>query len=337
MERKLHFLDRKYFSLVKREQSFYICRLTKSPYLTLVQSFEIESSCAIHVTYKDVRLEKIGKYKIPSHFNDTNVLEEVLNNMKLLDPNEHLNNSAKPTYISVLQIVISLLTMIQDQSFKFSHAVKFITEQLYLMTLNRLQYSPDLMIFSSLLYSCSPQGYRLIRDSNNLILPNNSSIRRLTLSKFINPSVEQHSSNFLMYIKDKFKLLAPTDKNVTLMVDEIHIKPYFDYKGGNVVGSAFNSTEAATSAFVFMLNSICSKLKDVVHIMPTKCMKAEGLFDVLKRIIIGLEEIGFKIICIVTDNNGINRKAVSFFASPPKLSIVYPHPVQSSRPLFFYV
>jgi hypothetical protein len=35
------------------------------------------------------------------------------------------------------------------------------------------------------------------------------------------------------------------------MMDEIHIKPYFDYKGGNIVGSAHNSVVAATTAHVF--------------------------------------------------------------------------------------
>lgn len=81
------------------------------------------------------------------------------------------------------------------------------------------------------------------------------------------------------------------------MVDEIHIKQFYDYKGGNVVGSAFNCNEAANSAFVFMLNSLCSKVKDVVHILPTKTMKAETLFTFIKNVIIGLEQIGFKVMC----------------------------------------
>lgn len=62
-----------------------------------------------------------------------------------------------------------------------------------------------------------------------------------------------------MYANNKFKTLGPLDKKATLMVDEIHIKPYFDYKGGNIVGAAYNCGEAATSAFVFMINSIMSK------------------------------------------------------------------------------
>ena len=149
------------------------------------------------------------------------------------------------------------------------------------------------------------------------------------------PESEQLESNFLMYIKNKFKALLPEDKNVTLMVDEIHIKPCFDYKGGNIVGSAFDTSEAASSAYVFMVSSIMSEFKDVVHIIPAKKMKAEVLHNILKKIIIGLEKIGFSVVCVVTDNNAINGKAMSLFANPPQLSIVYVNPADRCRPLFF--
>ena len=203
------------------------------------------------------------------------------------------------------------------------------------MTQNKLDYSTEMMIFSSLLYNCSPKGYRLLRDSKNIILPSYSTIKRVTLSTNMNPLIEQHDNNFLMYIKNKFKLLVQKDTTVSLLVDEIHLKPYFDYKGGNIVGLSDNRNEAATSAFAFMLSSVFSPYKDVVHVMPTKCLKAENLFDILKRIIIGLEEIGFQVLSIITDNNAINKKAISYFCNPPKLSIVYPHPFVKSRPLFF--
>lgn len=122
----------------------------------------------------------------------------------------------------------------------------------------------------------------------------------------MDPVVEQHDK-FLMYIKNKFKLLSQ-DETISLLV-EIHLKPYFDFKGGTIVGSAYNTCEAATSAFAFMVSNICSKYKDVVHIMPTKCLKAQSLFKILKEIIIGLEEIGFKVISVITDNNAINKNS----------------------------
>ena len=68
------------------------------------------------------------------------------------------------------------------------------------------------------------------------------------------------------------------DTTVSLLVDEIHLKPYFDYKGGNIVGLSDNSNEAATSAFVFMVSTVFSQYKDVVHDMPTKCLKTEFIW-----------------------------------------------------------
>lgn len=42
-----------------------------------------------------------------------------------------------------------------------------------------------------------------------------------------------------------------------------------------------------------MLSSVFSQYKDVAHIIPTKCLKAENLFDIVKHAIISLEEIDF--------------------------------------------
>ena len=202
------------------------------------------------------------------------------------------------------------------------------------MTQNKLDYTTEMIIFSSLLYNCSPKWYRLLRDSKNIILPSNSTIIRLTLSTHMSPLIEQHDNNFIIYIKNKFKLLVQNDITVSLLY-EIHLKPYFDYKGGNIVSLSDNSNEAATMAFVFMLSSVFSQYKNVVRIMPTKCLKAECLFDIIRCIIIGLEEVGFQALSIIADYNTINKKAISLFCSPPKLSIVYPHPVLKSQLLFF--
>ena len=118
------------------------------------------------------------------------------------------------------------------------------------MTQNKFDYLTEMMIFSSLLYSCSLKGYRFLRDSKNIILPSYSTIKRLTLSTYVNPLIKQYDNNFLMYIKNKFNLLVQQDTTVSLLVDEIHLKPYIDYKSGNIVGLSNYSNEAATSALL---------------------------------------------------------------------------------------
>ncbi|KAF5286092.1 hypothetical protein FQA39_LY16438 [Lamprigera yunnana] len=151
-----------------------------------------------------------------------------------------------------------------------------------------------------------------------------------------NPRLEQNESGFLHYASAKFKLLNVKDKTVVLMVDEIHIKPYMDNKGGNIVGSAFNSYECATSAHVFMINSVLSTYKDVVHIISVTTLNADMVHNFIKRIILGLENIGFEVLA-VTDNS-INRKAMAFFSGTPVLYLnTYSHPKDAARPLLCLV
>ena len=71
----------------------------------------------------------------------------------------------------------------------------------------------------------------------------------------------------------------------SLFDDEIHLKPYIDYKGGNIVGLSDCSNEVATSTFAFMLSSEFSQYKDVVCVMTNKCLKPEIRGDRLSSII----------------------------------------------------
>ncbi|GFV40575.1 hypothetical protein TNCV_1984171 [Trichonephila clavipes] len=47
---------------------------------------------------------------------------------------------------------------------------------------------------------------------------------------------------------------------------------------------AHNSEQAATSAYVLMIQSLLSPLKEVVHIMPVKKIDGEKLFAVVKKL-----------------------------------------------------
>ena len=47
-----------------------------------------------------------------------------------------------------------------------------------------------------------------------------------------------------------------------------------------------------------MISSVFSKYKDVVYLLPTCGMSASDLNVMLKKIIVGLEDIGFRVIAI---------------------------------------
>ena len=115
----------------------------------------------------------------------------------------------------------------------------------------------------------------------------------------MNPLIEQHDYNFLKFTKNKCNLEVQKDTTVSLLVDEIHLKPYFDYKDTNIVGLSDNSNDAA---FTFTLSSVFSQYKNVVHVMPI------NFFEIVKHITIGSEEMGFQVLSIITDNNATNKK-----------------------------
>lgn len=278
-------------------------------------------------------LSQLGNVNFPLQISNVNVLTNTIADLNsFIDVS---NENGVEGHLQFIQSYLMDLTKLLDEDKK--NKLIFICEQISLLNAqkNHYRYSPDFIIFCSILFSISPHAYRFIRSSECLILPHPNTLHKICSDYKINPAMEQREDNFLLYIKQKFKLLSQSDTTISVMIDEIHLKPYLDYTGGNILGAAYNSKNAASSAQVFMIQSLLSSYKDVVHILPVKTIDAEGLHTYINKVVTGLQSLGFKVVCVVTDNNAVNRKAMSFFASPPKLSIVYKHPCDISKPLFY--
>lgn len=298
-------------------------------YLTVV----INQDLSVNAFQNNINLIKINEMAFP--FSVTNV-QDVSNVLRVLD--EHCMHEANKAQHLISTIVKLLKDLESVSSISEKLNINFIIEQMSLIFINKHQnrYSSDFLILSSLVASISPHAYNFLRNSGVLVLPHPSTLKRLFVSYNLNPKSER-DENFLFYVKQKFRLLSSEDKTVVLMMDEIHLKSFLDYKGGNVLGMSFNCTEAANSAYVFMIKSIQSSYKDVVAIMPVKTLNSDTLYSFLKDVLIGLENIGYNVICIISDNNSINRKAVSNFSTPPTVKFVYPHPCDISKKLFFMI
>ena len=122
------------------------------------------------------------------------------------------------------------------------------------------------------------------------------------------------SKHFCNILHKKSKTLLSRDKTVSLLIDETQLKPFFDHKDG----TAFKSSEAANSEFLFMISSVFSSFKDVAHALPTHNMSADILYDLILKIVKRLEGIGFTVTAVIADNNSFNRKAMSLFVSSPR-------------------
>ena len=212
-----------------------------------------------------------------------------------------------------------------------------MSEQLNLIisSKERYRYTPDTMVLCSILFTISPHSYKYLRDHGPLILPHPQTIKGVCNTFLTDPHIDERKV-FLSYAHNIFQFLTEKDKNVTLLFDEIHIDPYLDYKGGNIVGTSVNHNNIlASSAFTFMICSMCSNFKEVVHVSPVPKIDSEMLYKFIKTIVEKLEEIGYIVFCTISDNNAINGKAMAHFSPYDELSIVFPHPIDPVRPLFF--
>jgi len=86
-----------------------------------------------------------------------------------------------------------------------------MSEQLPLMTQSVCCYSHDFLVFASAFYNTAPNAYSFLRTSGNCLLPCYSTILKITLSKAMSSSIEQHDSTFLCYLKEKVTILQQTD------------------------------------------------------------------------------------------------------------------------------
>ncbi|KAG8175543.1 hypothetical protein JTE90_026262 [Oedothorax gibbosus] len=122
-----------------------------------------------------------------------------------------------------------------------------------------------------------------------------STLKRLCSSLNVPPETERSDENFLAYISNRVTFLNDSEKVVALLLDEIHIAPFFDYKSGNVVGNAYDSVLAANSAFVFMVSSLTSSFVEVAHIVPVKKINHVDLHSIIRKVVMGLEKAGLKV------------------------------------------
>ena len=305
-----------------------------SPYIKC--SVIVDKNLEVTAYINSTPLKKgLNNHNFPQKLNNIRVLNEILTYVSSIIEGKKQNFGKE-----ISKATKELLENLKDYFPDSENVIDFLINQIPLLTVDKFcrRYTPEILITSSILFSISPHAYKFLRQAGFIILPHSSTIKHISSNFAASPLDEQFDSNFLKYAKGKCNTLEEHQKIVSLMVDEIYIKEYLDFKGGNLVGMAFNSQKTANSAHVFMIQSLLSGYKDVVHILPIKTICATDLHKIIKKVILGLEDIGFFVICVVTDNNSINRKAMTFFSNPPKLSIVYEHPSgQKNRPLFFVI
>lgn len=227
-----------FWDVLRRENCVIYINLITVNIVELAYSVVVTDNLLLSVHYKGTEVKSLGsKYKFPLEVSNINVVHDILELIEQMELAPFSNIS------SICDVIQSALLVLRDKLEEKDTLLQFMSSQVELVQQKkeRFRYSSDTIIFSSLLYFLSPHAYKFIRHSGNIILPHPSTIRKVCSSYDISPHMEQNDNNFLGYIKDKVTTLKSQECSVVLMVDEVHIKQYIDYKGDNIVGMAFDN------------------------------------------------------------------------------------------------
>jgi THAP domain/Transposase protein len=212
----------------------------------------------------------------------------------------------------------------------------FCVEQLRLACVNvcRRRYSSDLLRFAFLLYNRSSACYRILAKMGSVILPHASTLKKLSsvLSVELGNDREEQSR----YLHFRASQLTDQERYVVLQLDEIHVNPSLSFKGGAVTGVAFNTDhDQAHSIQAFMISSLFSKFKDIVSLTPVKCLTSDQLAPMLYDIMGIVQNAGFIIVVVVSDNNQVNAKAFQTICGSNSFEEGIDNPHHVGQKIFF--
>lgn len=337
-----------FWNVIENNEHVLIAHIVGDESPWIKYSVVVKSDLTITLNLAKTAVERLGRHLTPPCIaNSKREVIEFLDGIQRFDSD--IGTCSETSEEEIYATVITLLSKI-PQAKDTAQSLQLLIEQVKLLSSKRdRRYSADFMIVCCLLHIISPNAYRYLCSHGSIILPSQWTIQSICFSIGMSPELDQQNGSFLRYMARRISALVDIQRNVILTVDEINIKPFFDCQEKNNDEVGLASSEAASSAFVFMVESLACSFKEVAHVSPVHRVNGESLHRLMRSVICGLEDIGYRVVCVVTSNSPVNRKAMLSFKSSktmasdlapqktPTNDFVFPHPCDSQRPLFFLI
>ncbi|XP_049522111.1 uncharacterized protein LOC119448961 [Dermacentor silvarum] len=186
------------------------------------------------------------------------------------------------------------------------------------------------------------KGYEHVRSRGLLKLP-----CRATLQKYVGHSSSEVGVTSL--IRERLRveregLSAEQEVYCSLIIDEMAIaqKVIYDKQADRIFGLVDMSREEESSAVPEVPNRLlCFVLRgqSTGHVIPvgyfsTRCLKNDKLSAMTLEVMKAAEDVGFRVVRIVTDNHQTNVALFKHLSEDGTLVHVVPHPLRKGHPLF---
>ncbi len=178
--------------------------------------------------------------------------------------------------------------------------VEFVAEQLSLCQISeyRRRYSPNLLVTAFLWHMTSRALYVRLREL--FFLPTVRRLQQISSGTAVTPSVVD-----IEYLKIRASSLQDNQKTVLLIIDEVYVASRIELVDGKLVGVTDNGGLAKT-VLVFMVQSIRTKYRDVVKVVPVENLTTSLLLEQFTSVLRSISNI-FHVIAVSMDNHVVNR------------------------------
>lgn len=187
----------------------------------------------------------------------------------------------------------------------------FIKQQACLFQVNDKgrRYNSVFKQYCLSLYFSSPKAYKDLAASKLFCLPHPITLKRFTNTIYLTPGIQNVAFQIL---KIKIETLKEIDKYCILCLDEMSLKAYLFYNstrdkviGFEDVGLDNMYTEQllpACNVAVILVRGICKSWKQpLAYFFTNSTLNSSKLLNILHEAIIGLRNIGLKVLCVISD------------------------------------
>lgn len=279
-------------------------------------SVSINSSMEIKICVNGYIISKDSlKWILPASCKLTrwSQLENILNRYCKLDEE---NVSAEKIYHQIIKKIKTLFEQLSeliddnpDTEFQEISQVKFLMQQFLMCFIGAKRYTQLTLYIAFLIYHQSSSCYLAIRSNNILYLPHPRHLNKLAEAL----NISSNMSNFLKILSNN---LTEREKYVVPQLDEIHVNQAYNYKCGSLSGIAENSQQAVAAKTVqaFLISSAFGNFKQVVALKSVLNLTGSELADLTMKAVKLVQDSGFVVISIISDNNRINRNMMSILS-----------------------
>ncbi|KAH7977684.1 hypothetical protein HPB49_003171 [Dermacentor silvarum] len=218
----------------------------------------------------------------------------------------------------------------------------FIKNQVCNYCSKKPKYNETILRECVLWKACSSKGYEHVRIRNLFKLP-----CRATLQNYVGQSTGEIGVTTL--IRERLRveyegLSVEQEAFCSLIIDEMAIdqKVIYDRQVDKIFGLVdMGTAEQSTSLPLVANRLLCFVLRGLstAYIIPvgyffTRCLKNDKLFSMTMEVMKAVEQVGFRVARVVTDNHQTNVSLFKRFSQDGTLVHAVPHPLRECDPLF---